>query len=60
MESAVLEMAWTAERKETMMVCKDGTVEAFAVKREGGSGALWAREVKLGRVRVIARDCIPR
>jgi hypothetical protein len=31
MESAVLEIAWTAERNETMIVCKDGTVEEFAV-----------------------------
>ena len=38
MESAVLEMAWTAERKETIMVCKEGTMEEFVVKRERGSG----------------------
>jgi hypothetical protein len=40
MESAVLEIVWTAERKETIMVCKEGSMEAFVVKREGGSGAL--------------------
>ena len=42
MESAVLEIAWTVERKETRMVCKDGTDKEFAVKREGGSEALRA------------------
>lgn len=41
-ESAVLEIAWTAERKETIMVCKDGTKEEFELKREGKSESLEA------------------
>src|SRR5712675_1832852 len=40
MESAVLEIAWTAERKETMIVCKEGTKDELVLKREGGSGGL--------------------
>ena len=39
-ESAVLEIAWTAERKETIMVWKEGTKEEFVAKRDGGSEAL--------------------
>jgi hypothetical protein len=39
-ERAVLEIAWTAERKETIMVWKEGTMEEFVAKRGGGSEAL--------------------
>jgi hypothetical protein len=45
MESAVLEMVWTAERNETRMVCKEGTMEELAVERKGESGAFQALAV---------------
>jgi hypothetical protein len=37
MKSAVLEIAWTAERKETIILGKEGSKEEFELKREGGS-----------------------
>ena len=41
----MLEIVWTAERKETRMVCKEGTREELAVERKGGSGAFQALAV---------------
>jgi len=39
MESAVLEIAWTAERKETMIVCKEGTKDELVLSEKGDLGA---------------------
>lgn len=43
-ERAVLEIAWTVERKETIIVGNEGIRDVFACKRDG-SGDLNGRQL---------------